>query len=151
MGEYVKTVIGVSLLSGIISIAAPKEGSGKAFRLVCGVFVLFCLILPLNKAVKNLSSLKTEFKTPLGEYSAEDTGQYTLAVIKKELELNVNACVKQITGADAINIETLVDRNGEEYSVKEITITVSEAYMPKATPLKELVFSRFGITPEVIT
>ena len=148
VNEYIKTVIGISILSGIISVIAPSGSNSKVLRFVCGIFVLLCLMRPLNESISAIKDFKFDFQN---EYTFSDTKNYTYELIENEMKSQLNACVKQVTGESAENISVTVQGDDENIEIAFVEITVNSAYIHKIQALKEVVYSKFGITPSVIT
>ena len=151
INEYVKTVIGVSLFSGIISVTAPSGANAKTFRFISGLFVLLCLILPLKNTVAEFGNFDWNISLPGGNYSFADTADYTYELIENEMKSQVNACVKQVIGESASDISVTVQGDTDNIEIAQVTIYIDKAYEYKSQALKEYVFSKFGITPTVIT
>ncbi len=150
LSEYVKTIIGVSLLSGIISVTAPSGSNNKTFRFISGMFVLLCLILPLKDIILNSRDFSLNLNLNNTQYSFSDTAEYAKELTENKMKSEINACVKQVTGESALDISITVNGNEEKIEITEVSITIDKAYAPKAQALKEYVFSKFGITPTVI-
>ena len=48
--EYVRVVIGAAVICGMVTLLVPKGHYEKAFRLITGVFLLFCMVTPVSRA-----------------------------------------------------------------------------------------------------
>ena len=91
LNEYVRTIIGVSLLGGIISVTAPSGANARTFCFISGIFVLLCLVLPLKDTIDALSDFDWGFELNGGEYSFSDTADYTYELIENEMKSQINA------------------------------------------------------------
>ena len=52
--EYVRVVIGAAVICGMVTLLVPKGHYEKAFRLITGVFLLFCMVTPVSKGLGSL-------------------------------------------------------------------------------------------------
>ena len=146
--EAAKTIIGVSLLSGIISVIAPVGSNTRVFRFVSGLFVILCLIRPLNDLSDMLKRTKLEVEN---EYTFADTEDYTSELLENEMKSLVNACVKQVTGESAKDISVEINDNNGNIEISSVTVILAPEYNYKSKAVEELVFSKYGILPAVIT
>jgi len=67
------------------------------------------------------------------------------------MKSQLNACVKQVTGESAENISVTVQGNDDNIEITFVEISINSAYIHKTQALKEVIYSKFGITPSVIT
>lgn len=77
----------------------------KAFRLITGVFLLFCMV---DARVKGLGSLRDfDFSVSFADVPELEDGAWgqSARVMEQQLKEQINACVRTITGEDALGIE----------------------------------------------
>ena len=70
-------------------------------------------------------------------------------VMEQQLKEQINACVRTITGEDALGIEGTVSFMNEQFSVGEVTITVSPEHAGKFTAIRDYVKKRRVLNPKL--
>ncbi len=148
VGEYLKSVITVSLISGVISMIAPRGYNKKVFRFICGIFMLLCVIAPIKDIVFDF---KLDLNSDNKEYSFEKTEEYITETSENQIKSLVNGCVKQVTGTNASDITVTLRKEDQEYVAENITVILDESYANKADAVKDLIFSKYGLKVQVIT
>ncbi len=122
-----------------VRLLAPKEGSGKIFRLITVSFFLCCLLSPLLK-LGSAMELTVEYMPP------EMVSELVEKRVNKQLMSQVNTTVRQITqealaerNVVAKNIEVITDisEQGGIY-IEQVTVTVDKQSVPAAMVVREV-------------
>ena len=149
--EYVRVVIGAAVICGMVTLLVPKGHYEKAFRLITGVFLLFCMVTPVSPGLGSLRDF--DFSVSFADVPELEDGAWgqSAMVMEQQLKEQINACVRTITGEDALGIEGTVSFMNEQFSVGGVTITVSPEHAGKFTAIRDYVKKETGIEPEVIS
>ncbi len=148
--DYTYTLVGAALFCGIISVLGPSDSKGKIFRLIAGAVLLLCLASPLKNLGGKLKGMDLNFDWS-EKYDASFAEDYTEKIMENEIKSSINACVKEITGLGAQDIEIALTFEKDKYIIENICISLPGSAYGKTAALKSVVNHRFGIMPEVIT
>ena len=148
--DYTYTVVGAALFCGIISVLGPSDSKGKVFRFIAGAVLLFCLASPLKNLGGELKNMDLSFDLS-EKYDASFAENYTEMIMENEIKSSINACIKEITGQGAEDIEIAISFGNDKYTVDSIRITLENGAYGKTAAVKSVINHRFGVMPEVIT
>ena len=148
--DYTYTLIGAALFSGIMSMLGPDGNRGRVFRFIAGAVLLLCMAYPLKNIVTDFNNLDLDF---IHEQSFDSSyaENYTAKIMENEIKSKVNACIKEITGEGAKDIEISVVYENDKYTVTDITVILPKTGKVKIPAVESVINHRFGVKPKVIT
>lgn len=149
--EYIRVVIGAAVICGMVTLLVPKGHYEKAFRLITGVFLLFCMVTPVSRGLGSLKDF--DFSVDFEDVPTLEEGAWgqSAMVMEQQLKNRIGECVRTIIGEDALAIEGTVSFMNEQFSVGEVTITVGPEHAGKFAAIRDYVKKETGIEPEVIS
>ena len=106
--EYIRVVIGAAVICGMVTLLVPKGHYEKAFRLITGVFLLFCMVTPVSRGLGSLKDF--DFSVDFEDVPALEEGAWgqSAMVMEQQLKNRIGECVRTIIGEDALAIEGTV-------------------------------------------
>lgn len=122
--EYIRVVIGAAVICGMVTLLVPKGHYEKAFRLITGVFLLFCMVTPVSRGLGSLKDFDFPWTLKTCPQLEEGAWGQSAMVMEQQLKNRIGECVRTIIGEDALAIEGTVSFMNEQFSVGEVTITV---------------------------
>lgn len=141
-----------AIVCAVLQMLAPKEGTGRVFKLILSAFFLCCLIMPLLKA-GSLSRLDISFLP--GEVQAELLEDR----VNQQLVSQVQATVERLTEtvldssgvkAEKIEVKTDTSEEGSIY-IQQVTITLDKQSKPKALAAREVLEKQLGVSVVIET
>lgn len=148
--DYSVTLIGAALFSGVISVLAPSGDKGKVLRFIAGAALLLCIAAPVINGVSNLSD-RIHFDFERDYYDESFAEDYTGKVMENEIKSRLNACVKEIAGDGAKEINLEVKYENEKYTIENAVVVLPYAQKDKCSAVESVINHRFGVKPKVIT
>lgn len=100
--EYIRVVIGAAVICGMVTLLVPKGHYEKAFRLITGVFLLFCMVTPVSRGLGSLKDF--DFSVDFEDVPALEEGAWgqSAMVMEQQLKNRIGECVRTIIGEDAL-------------------------------------------------
>ena len=141
-----------AIVCAVLQMLAPKEGTGKVFKLILSAFFLCCLIMPLLR-VGSLTRL--DISVLPGEVQAELLEDR----VNQQLMRQVQATVEQLaetaldsSGVKAEKIEVKTDTSPEgSIYIQQVTITLDKQSKPKALAAREVLEKQLGVSVVIET
>lgn len=141
-----------AIVCAVLQMLAPKESTGKVFRLILSAFFLCCLILPLLKAGSldrlDISFLPAEVRAELLE---DRVNRQLMSQVEKTVE-QLARTILDSSGvtAEKIQVKTDTSEEGSIY-IQQVTITLDKQSKPKALTAKEVLEKQLGVSVAVET
>lgn len=141
-----------AIVCAVLQMLAPKEGTGKVFKLILSAFFLCCLIMPLLRAG---SLTRLDISVLPGEVQAELLEDR----VNQQLMRQVQATVEQLaetaldsSGVKAEKIEVKTDTSPEgSIYIQQVTITLDKQSKPKALAAREVLEKQLGVSVVIET
>lgn len=133
-----------------VSLLAPKNGTGKLFRLVTMTFFLCCMVMPLLK-------LNSFVSLDIGGLPQEVTAELLEDTVTRQLQVQVEETVIALAeeslatrGVTAEKIEVITDTSADGgIYIQQVTITVDKQTAPIAKTVGEVLAEQLQTTVTV--
>ena len=135
-----------AIVCAMLQMLAPKEGTGKIFKLILSAFFLCCLIMPLLNAGSltrlDISALPGEVQAELLE---ERVNQQLMRQVQETVE-QLSRTVLESSGVEAEKIEVKTDTSEEgSIYIQQVTVTLDKQSKPKALAAREVLEKQLGV------
>lgn len=147
--NYLISVIGAALISGIASSVVGKKGVvGSLIKLITGLFLMITVIAPWTKLrIKDLSAFYSDFSVEASHITAEGeaiANQEIASIIKSQVE----AYILDKASALNLNLEVEVKMSATQPPIPE-SITLKGTVSPYAKHyLEDILCNDIGIAKE---
>ena len=155
MKNYFFTLLGVMLLSSLISVLCMEDGTKRYVKLVCSLCALCALILPLGEEIL-LGEWDLSFLEEHGDGSVNYEEIYGDALQKNEIKyaeeiLKKEVCETFSLASDQLEVHlSVVSKNGNN-TVSEIRVVLKEkAALSNPHPLILWLNDRVGCPAAVV-
>ena len=141
-----------AIVCAVLQMLAPKEGTGKVFKLILSAFFLCCLIMPLLR-VGSLTRL--DISVLPGEVQAELLEDRVNQQLMRQVQATVERLAETAldsSGVKAEKIEVKTDTSPEgSIYIQQVTITLDKQSKPKALAAREVLEKQLGVSVVIET
>lgn len=141
-----------AIVCAVLQMLAPKEGTGKVFKLILSAFFLCCLIMPLLRAG---SLTRLDISVLPGEVQAELLEDRVNQQLMRQVQATVERLAETAldsSGVKAEKIEVKTDTSPEgSIYIQQVTITLDKQSKPKALAAREVLEKQLGVSVVIET
>ncbi len=148
--EWATAVVSACAVVAAVSFLVPSGIGGKAFKVVCGLFVILCFVSPLAKLEVDADAVK--FTAGLSEWiednELEETVEKQIATeLSDEIKSGISAYLDNVGDENyTVDVKICID-SSDKISVKYIFAEISNYTDEKQ--LSDFVQKQYGIVPEI--
>lgn len=141
-----------AIVCAVLQMLAPREGTGKVFKLILSAFFLCCLIMPLLKAG---SLTRLDISSLPGEVQAELLDDQVNQQLMRQVQTTVEQLARttlESSGVEAEKIEVKTDTSEEgSIYIQQVTVTLDKQSKPKALAAREVLEKQLGVSVVIET
>ena len=148
MNNWVVLTVLISIFSSILSLVLPENENKKAFRVLCGLVMVFVMLLPLFNFSDSISDIfSEELNEDFSVSFAENNEEVIYLSVKSGYENALTDKLKSsFSHISKINVE--LDSFNGELAVKKVSVFTTEE-TDNHTEIKEVIYDVTGCNCEV--
>lgn len=159
MTKYFLGLIIFAFVGSIVMSLSPKGASRAYLKLLCGLCSIGCIAIPLISAFWGGNLMAEEFISAfeVGSYGEDDmleiyNSALEGAAIESAEETLKNEIIKEFSAKnDAIDVDIIVDNNGDDFYIKRIVVTLyPKGYALDPRGISDICKARLGVDCEFI-
>lgn len=149
--DYVLLLVGSCLICGGLTILAPNGRFERLIRLISSIFLLLCLLSPVKNTWSRLLQNRQEMIQSPTIYSDQESWDYASNAMSETIKSEIDGYVVSVIGRRAQSIEIDMSSENRTFTVKQITITLDQNDMLKASAVADYIAIKIGVRPQVIS